>query len=187
MFEYEKRLAYPIKISKPDLEMAKVIISQYGGPQGELAAALRYLNQAHTAKDPRMKTLLVDIATEEFSHIEMIAEMLTQLTKGLTIDDYRKANMLPYYTEHGFDLYYESSTNLPFRAEYISAVGDELANLSEDMAAEQKARAVYEHLIDQAKTDEVRMPLLFLRQREVVHFNRFKEMFDILEKEKKQK
>jgi spore coat protein JC len=187
MFEYEKRLAYPIKITKPDLEMAKVIISQYGGPQGELAAALRYLNQAHTAKDPRMKALLVDIATEEFSHIEMIAEMLTQLTKGLTIDDYKKANMAPYYTEHGFDLYYESSTNLPFRAEYISAVGDELANLSEDMAAEQKARAVYEHLIDQAKTDEVRMPLLFLRQREVVHFNRFKEMFDILEREKKQK
>ena len=185
MWTYQKHLAYPIKITKPDIQMAKVIITQYGGPQGELGAALRYLNQSYTMKDKRAKALLVDIATEEFSHIEMICEMLVALTKGLTAEDYKKAGMSDYYTEHGIHLFPQSASGIPFTTAYISAVGDDIANLVEDMAAEQKARAVYEKLIDLADDEEVIQPLLFLRQREVVHYNRFKEMLEIIEKENK--
>ncbi len=178
MFSYKKLLPYPVNITKPDLAMAKIIITQYGGPQGELAAALRYLNQRFTMPDDRGKALLTDIGTEELGHVEMICTMLRQLTQGATKKDFEKADMSAYYAEHGIDLFPANGDGVPFTTAYISAVGDPIANIMEDMAAEEKARAVYENLIDLASSDEVIQPLLFLRQREVVHFARFKELLE---------
>ena len=178
MFKYAKMLPYRVNIKKPNLNMAKVIISQYGGPQGELAAALRYLNQRFTMPDDYGKALLTDIGTEELGHVEMICTMLYQLTKGATLEELKAAGMETYYTEHGLDLFPANADGVPFTTAYISSVGDVIANITEDMAAEQKARAVYEHLIDLADDEDVIGPLLFLRQREVVHYNRFKELLE---------
>ena len=178
MFKYAKMLPYRVNIKKPDLNMAKVIISQYGGPQGELGAALRYLNQRFTMPDDYGKALLTDIGTEELGHVEMICTMLYQLTKGATLEELKAAGMEAYYTEHGLDLFPANADGVPFTTAYISSVGDVIANITEDMAAEQKARAVYEHLIDLADDEDVIGPLLFLRQREVVHYNRFKELLE---------
>ena len=178
MFKYAKMLPYRVNIKKPNLNMAKVIISQYGGPQGELAAALRYLNQRFTMPDDYGKALLTDIGTEELGHVEMICTMLYQLTKGATLEELKAAGMEAYYTEHGLDLFPANADGVPFTTAYISSVGDVIANITEDMAAEQKARSVYEHLIDLAEDEDVIGPLLFLRQREVVHYNRFKELLE---------
>ena len=177
MFKYVKMLQYPINIKKKDVKMAKYIISQYGGPQGELAAAIRYLNQRYTMPDEKGKALLTDIGTEELGHVEMICTMLYQLTKDASLEELKEAGLDCYYTEHGKDLFPENTEGLPFTTAYISAVGDPLANLSENMAAEQKARSVYENLINLATDQDVIQPLLFLRQREIVHFNRFKELY----------
>jgi spore coat protein JC len=171
-------LPYRVNIKKPDLNMAKVIISQYGGPQGELGAALRYLNQRFTMPDDYGKALLTDIGVEELGHVEMICTMLYQLTKGATLEELKAAGMEAYYTEHGLDLFPSNADGIPFTTAYISSVGDVIANITEDMAAEQKARAIYEHLIDLAEDEDVIGPLLFLRQREVVHYNRFKELLE---------
>ena len=178
MFQYLKVLEYPVNITKRDLKMAKAIASQYGGPQGELGAAIRYLNQKVTMPDDYGKALLNDIGTEELAHIEILQTMMLQLTKGATIDEIKAAGLEPYYTEHGLDLFPENANGVPFTTAYISAVGDVIANIVEDMAAEQKARAVYENLIRLAKDPEVIQPLLFLRQREVVHYQRFNELLD---------
>jgi spore coat protein JC len=171
-------LPYRVNIKKPNLNMAKVIISQYGGPQGELGAALRYLNQRFTMPDDYGKALLTDIGVEELGHVEMICTMLYQLTKGATLEELKAAGMEAYYTEHGLDLFPSNADGIPFTTAYISSVGDVIANITEDMAAEQKARAIYEHLIDLAEDEDVIGPLLFLRQREVVHYNRFKELLE---------
>lgn len=178
MFKYAKMLPYRVNIKKPNLNMAKVIISQYGGPQGELGAALRYLNQRFTMPDDYGKALLTDIGTEELGHVEMICTMLYQLTKGATLEELKAAGMEAYYTEHGLDVFPANADGVPFTTAYISSVGDVIANITEDMAAEQKARSVYEHLIDLADDEDVIGPLLFLRQREVVHYNRFKELLE---------
>lgn len=178
MFKYAKILPFRVNIKKPDLKMAKTIISQYGGPQGELGAAIRYLNQRYTMPDEYGKALLTDIGTEELGHVEMICAMLYQLTKGATVKDFKEAGLEGYYTEHGLDLFPANTDGIPFTTAYISAVGDVIANITENMAAEEKARAVYENLIDLATDDDVIQPLLFLRQREVVHFNRFKELLE---------
>lgn len=178
MFKYAKMLPYRVNIKKPNLNMAKVIISQYGGPQGELGAALRYLNQRFTMPDDYGKALLTDIGVEELGHVEMICTMLYQLTKGATLEELKAAGMEAYYTEHGLDLFPANADGVPFTTAYISSVGDVIANITEDMAAEQKARSVYEHLIDLADDEDVIGPLLFLRQREVVHYNRFKELLE---------
>ncbi len=178
MFKYVKMLQYPINIKKKDIKMAKYILSQYGGPQGELAAALRYLNQRYTMPDEKGKALLTDIGIEELGHVEMICTMLYQLTKGATEEELKEAGLGPQYTEHGKDLFPTNSDGIPFTSAYFSAVGDPLANISEDMAAEQKARAIYENLINLATDKDVINPLLFLRQREIIHFNRFKELYE---------
>ena len=178
MFLYEKILEYPINITKKDLKMASIIASQYGGPQGELGAAIRYLNQKATMPDDYGKALLNDIGTEELAHIEMLQTMMKQLMKGATIEEIKKAGLEPYYTEHGIDLFPENANGVPFTTAYISATGDVIANIVEDMAAEQKARAVYENLISLATDQEVIQPLLFLRQREIVHYQRFSELLD---------
>ena len=178
MFKYEKKLPYPVDIKKKDLKMAKNIISQFGGAQGELAAALRYFCQKFSMPTEEGKALLNDIATEEFSHSEMVATMLDQLMAGASLKELEAAGLSGHYTEHGYGIYPTDANGVPFSATYFANVGDPIANLVEDMAAEQKARAVYEHLIDLADDEDVIQPLLFLRQREVVHFNRFKELYE---------
>ena len=177
MFKYCKISWFPIHIVKKDLKLAKVIVTQYGGPYGELGAALRYLNQRYTMPDEKGKALLTDIGTEELGLVEMICTMLYQLTKGATKEELKKAGMDTFYAEHGMDLYPSDSNGVPFTATYFAAVGDPLADISENMAAEQKARAVYENLIDLTNDKDVIGPLLFLRQREIIHFNRFKELY----------
>lgn len=184
MWMYLKTLEYPINIKKKDLKMAKLLTTQYGGGQGELAAAIRYLNQRFTMPDDYGKALLTDIGTEELAHIEMIQTMIYQLTKGATIEEIKAAGLDPYYSEHKLDVFPVNADGVFFTTSYISSVGDIRANITEDMAAEQKARAVYENLIDLATDPDVIEPLLFLRQREVVHYQRFKELLEHYEKEK---
>lgn len=178
MLSYLKMLEYPINIKKRDLKMAKCLLSQYGGPQGELGAAIRYLNQRVTMPDDYGKALLNDIGIEELSHIEMLQTMVHQLTKGATIEEIKAAGLEGYYTEHGLDLFPENAAGVPYTTAYISSVGDVIANIVEDMAAEEKARAVYENLIKLSNDPEVIQPLLFLRQREIVHFQRFEELLN---------
>lgn len=178
MFIYMKTLMYPVNIKKRDLKMASLIATQYGGPQGELGAALRYLNQRVTMPDEKGKALLSDIGTEEISHVEMIQAMMHQLMAGATIDEIKEAGLESYYVEHGNDIFPASSDGIPFTTAYISSVGDPIANLTEDLAAEEKARTMYEHLIDLATDPDVIEPLLFLREREVVHYARFKELLE---------
>ena len=178
MFKYDKKLAYPINITKKDLKMAKYLITQFGGPNGELSAAMRYFSQKFTMLDDKGRALLNDIATEELGHVEMICTMVHQLTKNATIDELEKAGLGSYYTEHGVGIFPVDATGNPFTCAYFAVTGDILANISEDMAAEEKARATYEGLINQTNDEDIIGPLLFLRQREIVHFNRFKQLYD---------
>ena len=158
--------------------MAKLLVTQYGGSNGELAAALRYLNQRYTMPDDRGKALLTDIGTEELAHVEMIQTMLSQLMKDATIEEIKNAGLASHYAEHKNALYPTDSNGVPFTATYFATTGDPIADLEEDLAAEQKARAIYENLIDLATDEDVIGPLLWLRQREVIHFNRFKNLLD---------
>ena len=178
MWKYEKKLQFPIDIKKRDLKMAKNIITQLGGANGELAASLRYLNQRYSMPDNKGKALLTDIGTEEIGHAEMISTMLYQLTKGASVEEMKKEGLDAMYTEHGYGIYPTDSNGVPFTVAYFAVTGDPLADLSEDMAAEQKARAVYENLINLTNDPDILAPLSFLRQREVVHYQRFKELFD---------
>ncbi len=178
MFAYTKRLQYPINIKNKDLKFAKVLVTQYGGPEGELGAAIRYLNQRYTMPDDKGKALLTDIGTEELAHVEMISAMVYQLMKGATIDELKEAGLAGHYADHGRGLYPVSATGIPWSVSYFSTTGDPLADLSEDMAAEEKARAVYENLMNLTNDPDVLMPLEWLRQREIVHFERFKELYE---------
>ena len=182
MFKYVKHLAYPINITKKDLKMAKYIVTQFGGPAGELGATLRYFSQKFTMPDEKGKALLNDIATEEMGHMEMVATMVRQLTANATIEEIKDAGLEAYYTEHNKGVYPCNANGIPFDTMSIAVTADPLTDLSEDMAAEQKARSAYENLINLATDPAVIEPLLFLRQREVIHFNRFKELYDYYEK-----
>ena len=184
MWKYEKTLQYPINIKKKDLRMAKYLITQYGGANGELGAAWRYLSQRYTMPDERGKALLTDIGTEELSHVEMISAMVYQLMKGASLKELKEAGLDSMYAEHGYGIYPTDSNGIPFTAAYFASTGDVLADLSEDMAAEQKARATYENLINLTDDEDVIGPLLYLRQREIVHFARFKELYDYYSKNK---
>ncbi len=183
MWKYVKRLEYPINIKKKDLKMAKLLVTQYGGANGELAAALRYLNQRYTMPDNRGKALLTDIGTEELAHVEMISTMIYQLLKDATLEELKEAGLDSHYAEHGKGLYPTDSNGVPFTVTYFATTGDPLADLSEDMAAEEKARATYENLIDLTNDSDIMGPLLWLRQREIVHFQRFKELYEMYKKE----
>ena len=182
MWKYEKKLQYPINIKKKDLRMAKYLVTQYGGSNGELAAAFRYLNQRYTMPDEKGKVLLTDIGTEELAHVEMISTMIYQLMKDATLEEIKEAGLDTHYAEHGKGLYPTDANGVPFTVAYFATTGDPLADISEDMAAEQKARAVYENLIDLTTDPDVIGPLLFLRQREIVDFTRFKELYEHYEK-----
>lgn len=181
MWIYEKRLEYPIKITKPNPKMAKYIITQYGGPDGELAASLRYLTQRYSMPTPQAQGILTDIGTEELAHLEMVASMVYQLMKGASVEEIEKAGLGGYYADHDSALFYIDASGNPWTAAYIQAKGDPVADLTEDMAAEQKARATYENLIKLADDPDVIDPLRFLREREVVHFQRFGEALQIVQ------
>ncbi len=178
MYKYVKKLNYPINIKKKDLKMAKYMLTQLGGANSELAASLRYFSQKFSMPDEKGRALLNDIACEELGHVEMIATMVKQLTKGATVEEMAEAGLGDIYSEHGMGVFPTNASGVPFTVAYFSVTGDPLADISEDMAAEQKARAVYENLINLTNDEDLIGPLLFLRQREVVHFNRFKELYD---------
>ena len=176
MWTYNKVLEYPINIKCSDPRLAKVIISQYGGPDGELAASLRYLSQRFGMPDQKAKAILNDIGTEELAHLEMVGTIVHQLTKNASIEEIETAGLSAYYTDHGVDVFPQSAAGVPFSANCLACKGDAIANLQEDLAAEQKARATYEKLIDLCRDNpDVVDPLRFLREREVVHFQRFGE------------
>ena len=178
MYKYVKKLNYPINIKKKNLKMAKCLITQLGGPAGELGAALRYFSQKFAMPDDKGRSLLNDIATEELGHCEMIGTIFRQLVKDATPEEIKSAGFSSYFTDHGLGVYPVDASGNPFSALTFNSTGDVLADLSEDMAAEEKARATYENLIDLADDEDLIGPLLFLRQREIVHFNRFKELYD---------
>lgn len=182
MFKYIKYTNFPINIKKKDLKMAKYLMTQFGGANGELAAALRYFSQKFNMPDDYGKALLNDIATEELGHCEMIASMVAQLTKDASISELETAGLGSTFTEHGKGIYPTDSNGVPFSATYFAVTGDPLADIMEDMAAEEKARAIYENLIDLTTDEDILRPLLFLRQREIIHFNRFKELYEYYKK-----
>ena len=176
MWAYQKKLQYPINIKSKDLRMAKLLITQYGGSNGEMAAALRYLNQRYTMPDNRGKALLTDIGTEELAHLEMVGTLVHQLTDGASAEEMKEAGLGAYYTDHGLGVYPQAAAGWPYNAATIAVKGDPIADLQEDLAAEQKARATYEKLIDLCADDKDVLDVLrFLREREVVHFQRFGE------------
>ena len=175
MWYYVKTLEYPINLKCNDLNMAKLLITQYGGPDGELGAALRYLNQRYTMPTNKSKGLLTDIGTEEMAHVEMLGTMVYQLIENASIYEIKAAVLAGHYAVHGKALFYTDATGNPWTATYIQAKGDVIADLHEDMAAEQKARTTYEWLINLTDDAEVKKILGFLREREVVHYQRFGE------------
>lgn len=179
MWKYEKKLQFPINVKKKDLKFAKLIVTQYGGADGELAAAVRYLNQRYYMPTDEGKALLTEIGTEEYNHIEMICTLLYQLTKGATIDEIKAAGLEQNYVENKGVIFPVNSNGVPFETYCIGSKGnDYIANLVEDMAAEQKARATYESLMDLCTDEEVLKVLSFLREREIVHFQRFGELLN---------
>lgn len=175
MWNYEKKLQYPVKIKNPNPAMAKIIISQLGGPDGELGAALRYLNQRYTAPWSEIKGVLTDIGTEELAHIEMISAILYQLTRNLTIDEIKKGGFDTYFVDHTTGIYPVAASGMPFTATYFQSKGDIITDLNEDLAAEQKARTTYDNILRFADDSDVRDPIKYLRQRELVHYQRFGE------------
>lgn len=175
MWIYEKKLEFPIQIKRPDARLAKIMIEQYGGCDGEIGAALRYLSQKFSMVTPEAKATLNDIATEELAHVEMMGTIVHQLTQGLTKDQIIDSGLDTYYVNHGFGVFPSSAAGVPFTAAAFQSKGDPLTDLYEDMAAEQKARSTYEYLIDLTDDPDVLAPLRFLREREVVHFQRFGE------------
>ena len=175
MWQYEKKLQYPVHIRRTDPRIAQLIISQYGGPDGELGASLRYLSQRFSMPYNELKGLLTDIGTEELAHLEMISAIVQQLTRDLTPEQILAGGFAPYFVDHTAGVYPVAAAGIPWRAEYIGVKGDVLADLNEDLAAEQKARVTYDNLLRLIDDPDVRDPLKFLREREIVHYQRFGE------------
>ena len=175
MFEYEKKLQYPVNIKNPNPALAKFIISQYGGPDGELGASLRYLSQRFSMPYPELKALLTDIGTEELAHLEMIGAIVHQLTRSMSEADIKKAGYDAYFVDHTAGVYPSAASGTPFTAAYIGVKGDTIADLVEDMAAEQTARVTYDNILRLVDDPDVLDPIRFLREREIVHFQRFGE------------
>lgn len=178
MWLYEKKLEYPVNIRKKDLKMAKLLLEQYGGGDGEFAAAMRYLNQRYTMPDEKGYALLNDIGIEELAHVEMVATMVTQLMNGATKEELEQAGLTPSYVYGDHAIFPINAHGVPFTSAYIDTKGDYRADLESDMAAEQRARATYEYLMDLTNDPDLLAPLSFLRQREVVHYERFKNLRD---------
>lgn len=175
MWTYSKKLEYPVKIARPDAAAAKVIISQLGGPDGELGAATRYLSQRYTAPWGQIKAGLTDIGTEELAHIEIVSAILYQLTKGLTVEQIKEGGMEAYFVDHTTGIYPQAASGMPFSTATLQSTGDIICDLTEDLAAEQKARVTYDNILRLVDDPDVRDPIKFLREREIVHFQRFGE------------
>jgi spore coat protein JC len=175
MFVYEKKLQYPVNIKNPNPKLAQIIISQYGGPDGELGASLRYLSQRFAMPDPRVAGLLTDIGTEELAHLEMIGAIVSQLTRNLSTDEIIRQGFDAYFVDHTLGVYPQSAGGTPFTAAYLQSKGDPITDLMEDMGAEQKARTTYDNILKLVDDPDVIEPIKFLRQREIVHFQRFGE------------
>ena len=181
MFVYEKKLQYPVRIKNTNPALAKFIITQYGGPDGELGASLRYLSQRYAMPYPELKGLLTDIGTEELGHLEMIGAIVHQLTRSMSIDEIKKAGFDAYFVDHTAGVYPTAASGFPWDAASMAVKGDVITDLSENMAAEQKARVTYEHLMNMTDNPQILEPLYFLREREVVHFQRFGECLEIVQ------
>lgn len=175
MFVYEKKLQYPVKIKNPNPALAKFIISQYGGPHGELGASLRYLSQRYSMPYPELKGLLTDIGTEELGHLEMIGTIVHQLTRNMTPDEIKKAGYEAYFVDHTAGVYPTAASGSPWDAAGMAVTGDVIADLNEDMSAEQKARVTYDNILRLSDDPDVNDVIRFLREREIVHYQRFGE------------
>ena len=180
MWIYEKKLQFPVNITCPDAKTAAVIISQLGGPDGEMAAALRYLSQRYTMPDARLQALLSDIGTEELAHVEIISAILYQLCDGLSVQQIKDAGLDAYFVDHTLGIYPQSAAGVPFTASYFQSKGDPITDLTEDMAAEQKARTTYDNILRLVDNEEVKKVIRFLRAREIVHYQRFAEGLEYL-------
>ena len=181
MFVYEKELQYPVSIRTPSPKMAALIISQYGGPDGELGASLRYLSQRFSMPYKELKGLLTDIGTEELGHLEIVGAMVYQLTRGLSDSQIKESGFDAYFVDHTTGVYPQAAAGFPFTAATFQVKGDPLTDLHEDLAAEQKARTTYENLLRQADDPDVKDVLRYLRQREIVHYQRFAEGLGIVQ------
>lgn len=179
MWIYEKRLEFPVNIKNPDPKAAMIIISQYGGPDGEAAASMRYLSQRYSMPDKRVAGLLTDIGTEELAHFEIIGAIVHQLTRNLTPEQIQNSGFAPYYTDHTLGVWPQAAGGIPFNACEFQVKGDPICDLMEDLAAEQKARVVYDNLLRLLDDPDIVAPLRFLRKREIVHFQRFGEALNI--------
>ena len=175
MWMYERRLQYPVRIKTPDARAAKIIISQFGGPDGELAASMRYLSQRYATPYRNVAGILTDIGTEELAHMEMISAIIHQLTRDLTVEQIQEQGFADYFMDHTLGLYPVAASGVPFRAEYFQSKGDVITDLHEDMAAEQKARTTYDNILRLVDDPDILDPIRFLREREIVHYQRFGE------------
>ncbi len=181
MFFYEKKLQYPVRIRVPSPRMAALIVSQFGGPDGELGASLRYLSQRYAMPYDQVKGLLTDIGTEELGHLEIVGAMLAQLTRNLTPEQLHEGGYAAYFADHTQGVYPQAAAGMPFSAAAIGVKGDPIADLHEDLAAEQKARVTYENLLLLTDDPDVRDVLRFLREREIVHYQRFAEALGLVQ------
>ena len=179
MWNYEKRLQYPVKITNPNAKLAQVIITQYGGPDGEASASLRYLSQRYTIPYPEIAGLLTDIATEEMAHMEMISAIVYQLTKNLSMEEIENSGFAPYYVDHTTAIWPQAASGVPLSSTFFQSKGDIITDLIEDLAAEQKARTTYDNILRLIKDPEICDPIRFLRAREIVHFQRFGEALEL--------
>lgn len=180
MFVYEKKLQYPVNIKTPNGKLAKIIAEQYGGADGELGASLRYLSQRFTMPIPELKATLTDIGTEELNHLEMIGAIIYQLTRNLSAEEIQKAGLDAYFVAHTLGVYPSSAAGVPFTAAYLQSKGDAITDLHENMAAEQKARVTYDNILRYCDDYDVKDAIRFLREREVVHYQRFGENLRLL-------
>lgn len=187
MFEYKKLLEFPIKIKNPNPRLANIVITQYGGPHGELGASLRYLTQRYTMPDDVTKGLLTDIGVEELGHLEMVGTLVSQLSKCEPPKEWKELGSWEYYADNGASVFPQNSQGTPFNAASIAVTGDPLTNLYENLAAEQKARAVYDNILKLSDDPDVNEVIKFLRQREITHFQRFGQALNKLQSDLKHK
>lgn len=179
MWNYEKRLEFPVNIKEPNAKLAQIILSQYGGPDGEMGASMRYLSQRYATPYREVAGVLTDIGTEELAHLEMVAAIVHQLTRNLSMEEIENSGFAPYYTDHTIGIWPQSAGGVPFTANQFQSTGDVITDLHEDMAAEQKARTTYDNILRLIREPDVCEPIKFLRMREIVHYQRFGEALRI--------
>ena len=180
MWNYEKRLQFPVNIKEPNAKLAQSIMSQYGGPDGELGASMRYISQRYTMPYREVSAVLTDIGTEELAHLEMVSTIVHQLTRDLSMEEIENSGFANYYTDHTVGIWPMAAGGIPFSSTEFQSKGDAITDLHEDMAAEQKARSTYDNILRLVRDyPDVYEPIKFLRAREIVHFQRFGEALEM--------